>query len=81
MDVRVSSVAVGHEFEEERTFLVVDGPLAGVLDCFLGSDDIHTVNLSKKKDSRVSDCPESAAVYMKNGKKRVGPIDTKDSLC
>lgn len=46
MDARMTPVAVGDEFEEKRTVLVVDGPLAGELNGALSGDDVHTVYLS-----------------------------------
>ena len=45
MNARVASVAVSDEFEEERTILVVDGPLTGEFNGALGGDDVHAVYL------------------------------------
>jgi len=46
-DVRVTTVTVGNEFEEKRSFLLFDGPSAGVLDGLFGGDDVHSIYLGR----------------------------------
>jgi len=43
--VRLTSVTVSDEFEEERALLVIDSPFPGVFDCLPGGDYVHSVDL------------------------------------
>ncbi len=45
VNLRVSTITVGDEFEKKRSFLVLDSPLPGVLYSLLGCDNIHSIDL------------------------------------
>ena len=48
LDVRVTTVTVRDEFEEQRA-LAGDGPFASVLDSLGRGDDVHAVGLIRHK--------------------------------
>lgn len=44
-NLRMTTISVGNKLKKERTFLVINCPLAGILDGVLSSNDVHTINL------------------------------------
>ena len=44
----MTTVAVGNEFKEKGALFFIDGPVAGVLDGLLGSEDVHAVDLKTR---------------------------------
>jgi len=43
--IRVTTITIRDEFQEERAFLFLDSPSAGILDSLTSCDDVHSVDL------------------------------------